>query len=46
MLTIIEELFYNNIDPQARMVRNGSNLRGTADENAERRRKKAILGVR
>ena len=26
MLTIIEELFYNNIDPQARMVRNGSNL--------------------
>ena len=26
MLNIIEELFYNNIDPQARMVRNGSNL--------------------
>ena len=26
MLTIIEELFYNNIDTQARMVRNGSNL--------------------
>ena len=26
MLNIIEELFYHNIDPQARMVRNGSNL--------------------
>ena len=26
MSNFIEELFYNNIDPQARMVRNGSNL--------------------
>ena len=26
MANFIEELFYNNIDPQARMVRNGSNL--------------------
>lgn len=26
MANFIEELFYHNIDPQARMVRNGSNL--------------------
>lgn len=26
MANFIEELFYNNINPQARMVRNGSNL--------------------
>ncbi len=26
MANLIEELFYHNIDPQARMVRNGSNL--------------------
>ena len=26
MVNFIEELFYHNIDPQARMVRNGSNL--------------------
>ena len=26
MANFIEELFYHNIDPQARMIRNGSNL--------------------
>ena len=26
MASFIEELFYNNINPQVRMVRNGSNL--------------------
>ena len=46
MANIIEELFYNNINPKARMVRNGSNLQKQMEilANCEERLTRKLAG--
>ena len=46
MASFIEELFYNNINPQVRMVRNGSNLQKQMEilANCEERLTRKLAG--
>ena len=46
MANFIEELFYNNINPQVRMVRNGSNLQKQMEilANCEERLTRKLAG--
>ena len=46
MTSFIEELFYNNINPQVRMVRNGSNLQKQMEilANCEERLTRKLAG--
>ena len=47
MTSFIEELFYNNINPQVRMVRNGSNLQKQMEilANCEERLTRKLAGM-
>ena len=47
MTSFIEELFYNNINPKARMVRNGSNLQKQMEilANCEERLTRKLAGM-
>ena len=47
MANFIEELFYNNINPQVRMVRNGSNLQKQMEilANCEERLTRKLAGM-